>query len=329
MAWVWPAFNFSDEPAVGVVLSVPLDPDSHVLNGAPAFDYSRSWSTSSAIHLRKNAASYTVSVDVYNLGLTAGLVFVDLVLWYVLADGTRLSVTTRHAGNLPILGARPGGVAPMITTPESPIIIPVGQRLTHVYAVAYDPFFDKPDRWASALMSASVPDFKSNAARQSRQVGCLNVFYAENKYAFELEWIFKGDTEHSNPMIYNRTNAPPDVCVTKATDVVDRIAVVRGMEPIYYVELIADVRAAFGRIVSSVEEDDFPSLLCQHPRCDPTCVMPDDVEGRYPYFFPGKGVEIDGQHDGQGLIIDIPDVSVETPWSPGSKQIVSLRMLLR
>ncbi|RWP54346.1 hypothetical protein [Mesorhizobium sp.] len=327
MTSVWPTIHTSEgPPPVGVMLSVPLAPDLHVLNGAPVFDTSRSWSTSSAIHLRKTAAGYSVAVDVYNLGLTEGLVFVDLVLWYMAPNGARRSITINHASNLPISRASAGGIASMITTPESEIVVPTSQLLTHVYAVAYDPFFDKPDQWSSALLGASVPDFQTNAARQSRHVGCLNVFYAVSGYAFTLTWDFKYDIKHLNPTVTNDTGAPPDICVIKAQGVVDRIAL--GLE--WYVELFPDVRAAAGRITSLIEEHTYPKLLCQHPHCDPNCTTrPDEYIAVSYEFTRDKGVEIDGNHEGNGLIIDVPDISVKTPWSPRSAQTVSLRLLLR
>jgi hypothetical protein len=277
--------------------------------------------------LKKEPDGYSVSVDVYNLGLTAGWVFVDLVLWYV--EGSverRSSGTVQHASNLFLPGARPGGIAAMITTPESKVSVPGGQRLTHVYAVAYDPIFDKLDAFASTLLRATTPNFQSNAARQSRQVGCLNVFYAEKGYAFGLKWIHRVPG-HLSPAPDNDTGAPVDLCVIKASGVTDRIAIGTSFFP----EIIADVRLAIDRITPLGVLWSWPLLVSQNPLCDPNCTPGNDKEwvGVSPLTLMDAGMEIDGKHDGNGLILDIPDLRFETPWSPGAEQIVSLRCLLR
>jgi hypothetical protein len=104
-------------------------------------------------------------------------------------------------------------------------------------------------------------------------------------------------------------------------------------------EVITDVRAAVGQIVSLGNDLTFSgvavALISRDPSCDPNCSFgpgpgtPTIVSHWMEDFLKGRGMTIDGAHSGTGLILEIPDFSIKVPWAPASEQLVSLRLLLR
>jgi hypothetical protein len=312
------------------VLSIPLDPNNHILDGSYAFDATRSYSTSSSIHLVQHGGSYQVSISVYNLGATEALVYIDLVLWFINAARARKAVTVRHEYNLTIDGRRPGRPPPMITTPLKDIPSLPNYELTHIYAVAYDPMFDRPDAEANALLVGNIPDFGSNPARLSRHVGCLNVYFAQNGYGLDLRWARRDEGFPAvNPFIHNRSLAPVDFAVLNLSGAHSRTALWNEhlrLEVVHDLRYAAQIKS-FGEASGEMACD--LVLISQHPDCDPTCSPSDPTKtvGQIIGWIH-DGVFIEGSHEGTGNIIDIKDLPINLPWRAG-QATVTIRLLLR
>ncbi|WP_157632957.1 hypothetical protein [Hoeflea sp. 108] len=318
-----------EAPVSGVILSIPPSPQSHNLGGIGVHDTSRSWSTSNSIRVKKASSGWEVSVVVYNLGMTEGLVCVEAVFWTLRKDGMRSSFKKSLALNVFIEGNAPGTYAPTIQTDWILIETPPDEEITHIYALAYDPMFDWMDAAAVKLMADAVPDFSTNAARASRQIGCLNVAYAERLGPLKLDWVFKHVIGHTSPRIENLSAAPLEFVIMNIKALPTPVELRNGADgPL----LAADIRSIVGQIFSfgeTISEDIYISLASQNPRCAPNCDSDDPAMYRYksPYFLRDKGVFIDGVHSGKGTVVDVRDFSFDTPWGVNGE--VSIRLIMR
>lgn len=170
----------SDEPiTTGVLLSIPLDEKTHVLNEQPRSDVSQSWSTSTMIVLTQRAArAWGIVVRVLNLGDTTAYAYVDLVVWLLERDGRRRAEHISIGRNVQIPGTAPGVAPTVLETTTYLYHTPASCEVTHFYAVAHDPVFDPLQDAAQRLVQdalAGVVDYSYHPARMSRQVACRTV----------------------------------------------------------------------------------------------------------------------------------------------------------
>lgn len=224
--------NDEDVPTPSVALSIPLNSATHNLDGAAAFDISKSWSVSDSIRvIRKSPYTIDVEVDVYNFGLADSYATVVLLIHYLEDFASAnfalkaLLVDLLDSVEVPAVTAFGPGSNTAIF---SDVTLPVRNiEITHVYAVAFDPLFDPLPDEISGLLRLEV-DFADNPSRLTRHVGVREVFSeglslgktgAPPEAAFFLD---KSLNDKGGPQwfwgLVNYTISPPDVALISYPD---------------------------------------------------------------------------------------------------------------
>lgn len=220
----------------GVILSIPLAPQAHNLDGDARYDISRSWSLSEAIRFeRKTYHSLDIEVDVFNLGGVESYGIVNIVLhYYEKHSSTGISqrawmVPEETYITIPAADTSAMGKATAIIRDiQLPFEL---SQLTHIYAVAFDPLFDPLPSTVIDLVSLATR-LEENPARVTRHVACLSV-----------GWLLK--TKPSPFSVYTKTVNLPDGTQRRWWEVDNHSGSVVDVVPISFPPNLSDVNIYF------------------------------------------------------------------------------------
>jgi hypothetical protein len=320
-----------DDRIPAVLLSVPLDENNHVVDSAPRYDVTKSWSLSESIRVLILGNSLEIEVDIFNLGLDISFATVEVVLWYREDLPESYSWTSeRHEIQYGLLVPAATPLGPGRTRSKK-VSLPLrsGLTLTHIYGIAYDQLLDKPDSSAAALLS-NAPDFSWNPARYSRQVGCLNVS-GLGSYGFEVIRKFGGRVTKKDVFIRNKTESPFDLVIDKIDNIPTTKVFLRA-SGILGGEILRDIDSHTGTLINTKYYMNTLELNIEFGIMDPKC-YPKCPPGSFSIAFlrnrdkPGQ-VTIDGKSKGEGNdllgIFQFPHLG-----KPDSHTIIHARFLVR